>query len=241
MDDLSAENIRAGLRGTRYAQVEVHTSLGSTQTFLMEHGGPDGRVVVADLQSAGRGRAGRTWEAPPGVGVHMSVLERGTPSNAAPLRSLHAGVAVCRAIERLCGLAPRLKWPNDVQIAGRKVCGILGELAPSGEWLVLGIGVNVHQSPDELPPGAEATSLAVEGASVRRDDLIVGILRELETSGVSLDEYRMRCATVGARVRVELADGALEGTATSVRDDGALLVDGRAVLAGDVVHLRPRG
>jgi len=240
MDDLVAARVLAGLDGTRFRWVEVHASLPSTQTLLTTEGGRDGRVVVADHQTAGRGRAGRTWLDVPGAMVMFSVLLRDVPTAQAPLVSLASGVAVARAVEAATGAEPGLKWPNDVQLDGRKVCGILGELA--GSFVVVGIGVNVHQSEDDFPADLEATSLKIAtGSAPRRDDLLVAILRELDgLVGASgwLDEYRRRSVTLGQRVRVELSDGLLEGVPSEVRDDGALIVDGRPVVAGDVVHLR---
>lgn len=243
MVDLSAARILAAAASSRFRQVEVYASLVSTQAPLLAEGGRDGRVVVADHQTAGRGRLDRRWLAPPGSALLVSVLLREVPPAGAPLVSLRAGVAVCRAVERTTSLRPRLKWPNDVQVNGRKLCGILGEVAPGGGYVVLGWGVNVRQEPDDLPPGVEATSLALEGADVRRDDLLGATLRELDdvlsANDDWMDEYRRRCASVGMRVRVALPDGNFEGVAEDIRSDGALVVDGRSVLAGDVVHLRP--
>jgi BirA family biotin operon repressor/biotin-[acetyl-CoA-carboxylase] ligase len=172
----------------------------------------------------------------------FSSLLRGIAPDGAGLVSLQAGVAVARGIEAVAPVRSRLKWPNDVRLDGRKVCGILGELAPPGDYLVVGIGVNVGHEPGELPESLGATSVRIAaGGAPRRDDLCAAILRELDAivgSDDWLDDYRERCDTLGAEVRVELADGAVEGRATGVRDDGALLVDGRPVIAGDVVHVR---
>jgi BirA family biotin operon repressor/biotin-[acetyl-CoA-carboxylase] ligase len=236
LDDLRAPRILAGLTDTRFRHVEVHATVDSTQTMLVAEGGRDGRVVIAEHQSAGRGRAGRSWLDIPGAMLMFSALLRDVPPDRAALVGLAAGVAVARAI----GDEARRKWPNDVRIGGRKVCGILGELAPSGDYVVVGIGVNVAHREGELPPDLEATSLAIEGVDQRRDDLCVAILRELDglVGAAFLDEYRSRCETIGAAVRVELTDGSFEGTATDVRDDGALIVDERAVVAGDVIHVR---
>ncbi len=172
----------------------------------------------------------------PGAMLMFSALVRDVAAEEASLVGLAAGVAVARAI----GGVARLKWPNDVRIGGRKVCGMLGELAPSGDYVVIGIGVNVGHSEGDLPAELVATSLRIEGIDVRRDDVCVAILRELDAFIGSdfLDEYRSLCETIGATVRVELADGSFEGVAETVSDDGALIVDGNAVIAGDVVHLR---
>jgi BirA family biotin operon repressor/biotin-[acetyl-CoA-carboxylase] ligase len=236
--DLSASRILKGLVGTRFANVEVHSSIDSTQTTLVTQGGRDGRVVVADHQTAGRGRAGRSWLDVPGAMLMFSALVRDIPSDRAGLLSLQAGVAVARGL----GDDARLKWPNDVRLGGKKVCGILGELAPSGDFLVIGIGVNVGHTDGDLPAEVEATSVRIaRGEAPRRDELCVAILRELDAvlaEDAWLDEYRARCDTIGSRVRVELTDRTFEGVAEEVRDDGALVVDGNAVVAGDVVHLR---
>jgi BirA family biotin operon repressor/biotin-[acetyl-CoA-carboxylase] ligase len=236
VDDLSAPRILNGLASTRFRHVEVHASLPSTQTLLVSEGGRDGRVVVADHQSAGRGRQGRSWTDVPGAMLMFSALLRGVESERASLVGLAAGVAVARAI----GSDARLKWPNDVRIDGRKVCGMLGELAPTSDFIVIGIGVNVGHAEGELPEELGATSLRIEGGTRRRDDLCAAILRELDAVvGTDfLDEYRSLCETIGATVRVELADGSFEGVAEAVRDDGALIVGGKAVVAGDVVHVR---
>jgi BirA family biotin operon repressor/biotin-[acetyl-CoA-carboxylase] ligase len=238
MDDLSGPRMLNGLTGTRFRHIEVHGSIDSTQTLLVREGGRDGRVVVADHQTAGRGRAGRSWMDVPGAMLMFSALLRGVPVDRSALVGLAAGVAVARAI----GPEARLKWPNDVRIAGRKVCGMLGELAPSGDYVVIGIGVNVGHAEGELPTELDATSLRIAsgGRPPRRDDLCVSILRELDALvGTDfLDEYRVLCETIGTRVRVDLGDHTIEGTADGVRDDGALVVDGSAVVAGDVVHVR---
>lgn len=238
MDDLSAPRILKGLVGTRFQHVEVHSSIDSTQTLLVTQGGRDGRVVVADHQTAGRGRAGRSWLDVPGAMLMFSALVRDVTADRAALIGLAAGVAVARAI----GPQARLKWPNDVRIDGKKVCGILGELAPSADYVVLGIGVNVGHTEGDLPADLDATSLRIAtGEPPRRDDFCAAILRELELLLASdgwLDEYRSLCETIGSRVRVETSNGTREGTATDVRDDGALVVDGEPVVAGDVVHVR---
>jgi BirA family biotin operon repressor/biotin-[acetyl-CoA-carboxylase] ligase len=236
--DLRGPRLLNGLAGTRFRHVEVHDVVDSTQTMLVREGGRDGRVVVANHQSAGRGRAGRSWTDVPGSMLMFSALLRDIAPQRAALVGLASGVAVARAI----GDVARLKWPNDVRIDGRKVCGILGELAPSGDYVVVGIGVNVGHAAGDLPDELGATSLRIStGSPPRRDDLCAAILRELDALVASerlIHDYRELCETIGSRVRVELSDRTFEGTATDVRDDGALIVDGNAVVAGDVVHVR---
>lgn len=243
MQDLSGPRILKGLVGTRFRNVEVHSSIDSTQTLLVTEGGRDGRVVVADHQTAGRGRAGRSWLDVPGAMLMFSSLIRDIPAERAGLVSLQAGVAVARAIREVSGVEARLKWPNDVRIDERKVCGILGELAPSGDYVVIGIGVNVGHDDGDLSLTIDATSVRLAaGAAPRRDDLCVAILTELDglvAGDQWLDDYRSLCDTIGTQVRVDLSgDERLEGVATEVRPDGTLVVDGRTVVAGDVVHVR---
>ena len=126
MHDLSAPRILSGLVGTRFGHVEVHPRIDSTQTLLVWEGGRDGRVVAADHQTAGRGRAGRSWLDVPGSMLMFSALLRGVAPEQASRVALAGGVAVVRAIAAVAGVGARLKWPNDVRIDGRKVCGMLG-------------------------------------------------------------------------------------------------------------------
>ncbi len=210
--------------------------------MLVAEGGPDGRVIVADHQTAGRGRAGREWLDVPGAMLMFSCLFLGIAPERASRVALAGGVAVARAVESVAGVGAGLKWPNDVRIDRKKVCGMLGELAPSGSYVVLGIGINVGHAVGELPADLGATSIRIaSGSAPRRDDLCVAILGELDalvSSDDWMDEYRRRCETIGSEVRVDMADTKLEGIATDVRDDGALMVDGWAVVAGDVIHVR---
>jgi len=239
--DPSAARILKLLDGTRFRHIEFLPSVDSTQTMLVAEGGPGGRVIVADHQTAGRGRAGREWLDVPGAMLMFSCLMKGIPPERASRVSLAGGVAVARAIETVGGVPAGLKWPNDVRINRRKVCGMIGELAPSGDYVVLGIGVNVGHAEGELPDELGATSIRLSaGSAPRRDELCAAILRELDAlvSSDFMDEYRRRCETIGSEVRVEMRDAKVEGTATDVRDDGALMVDGWAVVAGDVVHVR---
>jgi BirA family biotin operon repressor/biotin-[acetyl-CoA-carboxylase] ligase len=154
---------------------------------------------------------------------------------------LLAGVAVARALRAQAQVDAVLKWPNDVLIDGRKVAGLLAEaVAPDG--LVVGIGLNVTTTREELPHDG-ATSLRIEeAATTDRDTLLRAALRELTSVLADVDAgrvaYREMCSTVGQPVRIELPTGSVEGTAERVDDDGRLVVDGKAYGAGDVVHLR---
>ena len=151
----------------------------STQRLL--DGAPEGAVAATDEQTDGRGRLGRTWHAPAGSSLLFSiVLEPDVPSDRLPELSLVAGAAVAEALAVQANVETTLKHPNDVLLGGRKVAGILAE-STEGR-VVLGVGVNVTQSRDELPPDADppATSLALEGAEVGRAELLAAILERLE-------------------------------------------------------------
>ena len=172
----SADAEFRGRLGRPYVWVE---RCASTQQLL--DGAPEGAVAVADEQTHGRGRLGRTWEAPPGKALLFSiVLEPRVPGERLPELSLVAGRALAQAIAAETGLRAEVKAPNDVLIGGRKVAGILGE-ATDGR-VVLGIGVNVAQDAGELPTRTQfaATSLALEGAETDRGRLLATILETLE-------------------------------------------------------------
>jgi BirA family biotin operon repressor/biotin-[acetyl-CoA-carboxylase] ligase len=150
-------------------------SCESTQ-LLVDTSLPEGAIVVADHQTAGRGRLGRTWEAPPGKALLVSILLRPPPERDVPELSLVAGIAVADTIERTVGLSVQLKWPNDVMLRRRKVAGCLAE-ARDGV-VVLGIGVNVNQTRDELPPNA-GSLLTATGRAWDREELLSELVADL--------------------------------------------------------------
>ncbi len=233
-------------------RVEVLVSTGSTNHVVAERaqvGEPAGLVVVAEQQTAGRGRLDRRWVSPPRAGLTLSVLLRpGLAPERLPWVPLWAAVAVARTLREQAGVDAVLKWPNDVLVGGRKVCGLLAEVPVAGA-VVLGIGLNVSTAREELPvpvgASPEATSLLLEGASTTdRDTLLRALLRGVsEVLGeASPDGYRALCSTIASRVRLELPGGvSVQGRAEAVDDAGRLVVDGRAYGAGDVVHLRGEG
>ncbi|MEU7132017.1 biotin--[acetyl-CoA-carboxylase] ligase [Streptomyces sp. NPDC046261] len=264
---LNAAALRRGLLrpGALWTSVDVVARTGSTNTDLAASGGAEGAVLVAEEQSAGRGRLDRTWSAPPRSGLFFSVLL--TPGPGVPAARwgwlpLLAGVATAAAVSRAAGVDTALKWPNDllVTVGGeeRKAGGILAER--TGDSVVVGIGLNVTLRADELPvPGAG--SLALAGATVLdRDPLLRAVLRSLEEwygewRGAGGDPalcrlqeaYATGCATLGRSVRAELPGGReLVGEAVAVDGDGRLVLataEGvqEPVGAGDIVHLRPAG
>jgi BirA family biotin operon repressor/biotin-[acetyl-CoA-carboxylase] ligase len=264
---LDVAALRAGVirPGGLWREIEVTDVTGSTNADLMARaprGGPEGLVLAAEEQSAGRGRLGRAWVAPPRAALTFSVLLRpaAVPRGRLGWLPLLAGVAVAAAVRAVAAVDAWLKWPNDVLVGPAKLAGILAEAA--GEAVVVGIGVNVSTGPAELPPpgpgGLAATSLAIErAASTDRTALLAEILAGLERryrawcqvfgdperSGLRA-EYTSLCDTLGRRVRVELPGGRLlDGLASDLDADGRLLVSvppdpDLPVAAGDIVHLR---
>jgi BirA family transcriptional regulator, biotin operon repressor / biotin---[acetyl-CoA-carboxylase] ligase len=249
----------ARLAGTRFTTVRIHDELPSTNTALVDEarrGAPEGLVLVADHQTAGRGRLGRTWSAEPGTALLVSVLLRPPlPVDELPLVLMAAGLAACDGVEAAAGFRPQLKWPNDLVVGDRKLAGLLSEAAGAGEpAVILGLGVNVGAAayPKEL--AADAVSCEeVASRPVDRAELLVGFLTALESRystvltgkhDATLTAYRTDSATLGRRVRVELTSGpALEGEATRLADDGQLVVTDDAgtehsINVGDVKHLR---
>lgn len=239
--------------------VEVVAATGSTNADVAARaraGAAEGLVVVAEHQQAGRGRLDRRWETPDRAALTFSVLLR--PPADAPSWTwlpLLAGVAVASAVTEL-DIAADLKWPNDVLVGERKLAGLLVERmeTPDGPAAVVGIGLNVSQTGDELPV-AEATSMSLEGSDVDRTFLLEVILLRLGEAyagwlgpgGVAAlrAAYTERCGTVrGQRVRVSMPGGSVvEGEGAGLSADGGLLVWSSAgvvtVNAGDVVHVRP--
>lgn len=258
---------RAVLRpGGLWNSLRVVAETGSTNSDLVAEaarGAAAGAVLVAEEQTAGRGRLERRWSAPARSGIFLSMLLRpdGVPKQRWGWLPLLVGVSAASAISQAAGVEVRLKWPNDLLVGvdgeERKLGGILAELA--GNAVVVGIGLNVSLREDELPvPGAG--SLVLAGAAVTdREILLRALLRTFdelyadwagaagdpEASGLRA-AYAAQCATLGRSVRVELPGGReLLGEAVAVDGDGRLVVrDGageeRAVGAGDVLHVRPQ-
>jgi BirA family biotin operon repressor/biotin-[acetyl-CoA-carboxylase] ligase len=209
---------------------------------LAANGAPHGTLVTADEQSAGRGRQGRSWTAPPRTAVLMSVLLRDLDARQA-LLPLAAALAVCEACDEEARVACQVKWPNDVWIEGRKVAGILVEGRPQDGWVALGIGLNVDIPEHDFPPELRATAtslLIADGARPLEDvlELLVDALRRWLDAPPEdvLAAWRQRDALKGERV----GWGEGEGVAAGIDDSGALLVDtdaGQVALDAGEVHL----
>jgi BirA family biotin operon repressor/biotin-[acetyl-CoA-carboxylase] ligase len=257
--------------GPKFTDIRHLDSVDSTNRYLLDlarSGAPEGVVVVADHQSAGRGRLGRRWEAPAGANLLTSVLLRpDLPADRRYLASAVVALAAADGATTAAGVTLDLKWPNDLLAGdGRKVAGVLAEAdldgvagaSPPRPAIVVGVGVNVNWPATDADLPAElvgtATSLCqLAGAPVDRSSLLSALLAALEPRVADLgtpdgrrrqvEELRARCVTVGARVRVDLPDGSFEGTATGLTDEGHLVVEDQAgirrtVVAGDVVHVR---
>ena len=210
---------------------------------LAERGAREGCVVVADGQSAGRGRQGRRWASPPGAGLYVSTVLR-PAEHALPLLTIAAGVGVADGIQTATGLVPDLKWPNDVFVSGHKVAGVLAEATSSvaGTCVVLGFGINVLLAAYPPEVAARATSLERElGRAVDRGLLLAeclcGLARRYQdlVSGrrdTVVEAWRGRAASMrGRRVQWSEASGAREGIADSIDDTGTLVVRTNAGLA----------
>ncbi|MDW8324974.1 MAG: biotin--[acetyl-CoA-carboxylase] ligase [Anaerolineales bacterium] len=259
---LHAQELLHQLNGCRFGHpLYVYQQIGSTSDrakLLAENGAPEGLLIVAEEQTAGRGRGGRAWLTPPDSALAFSLVLRPalTAEQAARLVML-AGVAVCEAVEQVAEVQPRLKWPNDVLLNGRKFAGLLAESALRGEaleYVVLGIGLNVSWAPAPEQVDFPATCLQAEaGREVDRAGLLRAILLRLEARyGQLSDEaafptlfadWRARLVMLGEPAELRLETETLAGVAEDVAADGALLFrlpsgEVRRVLAGNL-HLRP--
>jgi BirA family transcriptional regulator, biotin operon repressor / biotin---[acetyl-CoA-carboxylase] ligase len=256
MPDLPANPHRDGEASWQW-QIRHFDSIDSTNEYVLEAaraGAAAGLVAVADHQTAGRGRLGRSWEAAAGSSLLVSALLRpDLPVERLFLLTLAAGLALADAVGAVAGVSTGLKWPNDLVVDDKKLAGLLAEAdlsAGAARAVVIGAGCNL--TANSFPPELAARATAVEleaGRAVDRDALLTAFLGALAERLDDLDavlvDARTRSATLGRRVCIELpGDEVLDGEATALADDGSLVVrddDGRehAVAVGDVVHLRP--
>lgn len=260
-DILDPDLISSGLKTRRIGrELYCHRSISSTNEYARSIAArcKDGAVVLAETQTAGRGRLSRPWNSPQG-GIWMSlILKPEIPMDQAYRINMAVSVALARALYEIFGLEADIKWPNDLLIDGRKLCGILMEISAEVDrldYVVVGIGINVNTDTSDFPEEWNATSLSKElGRSVSRTGLIQRILKEIEDAYESLgsmeiyEEWRDRSATLGRHVRITTASastsasGDLEGTAVALSEDGALCLETdkgiKRILAGDCIHLR---
>ncbi len=239
------------LRGERLAdpsrvvgcEVVCLDSVDSTNDELKRRaiqGAPTGVAVTAEVQTGGKGRRGRSFQSLAGKGLYLSVLLRPqVPLEQVSQLTAWTAIAVCRAVEGLCSAKPSIKWPNDVLVDGKKLCGILTELGVEAEtgalsYVVVGMGTNLSQTAADFGPelADKAVSLAMLGAEVRRADLARALLGELDAMNAAfpdgregyLAEYRRRCVTLGREIKLVRPQGETVATALDVDDDFSLLV-----------------
>jgi BirA family biotin operon repressor/biotin-[acetyl-CoA-carboxylase] ligase len=260
-DILRQNDIKPGLK-TKVIGKEIHlfSEISSTNTLAMEmasRGAPQGAVVIAETQTGGKGRLGRKWISPKGNLYFSVILRPDIPLHKAPLSTLMGAVAVATAIRKVCQVHAAIKWPNDILISGKKVCGLLTEMSAEQDrikHIVLGIGVDVNLEPDVLPSDIRAvtTSLALETRQkINRTALLQEILRELDhwyhvflhDPANVLKEWERLNMTIGSRIAVSGGGEVLEGLAQGLDAEGRLIVkldDGtaRTVAAGDVTIIK---
>jgi BirA family biotin operon repressor/biotin-[acetyl-CoA-carboxylase] ligase len=256
--DPGSLNEKLAVPGALWTDIRVVATTGSTNADVMalaRAGAPEGLVIIAETQTAGRGRQGRSWHSEPGAALMFSLLVRpeAVAQTAIGWLPLLAGIATATAVRTVTGVRACLKWPNDVLVEDGKLAGILAEL--SGGAVVVGIGLNMLGRPESLPVPT-ATSLESQGAKAAdRAELLAEILRQFEhwyrrwaqsddadASGLR-PRYLRLCRTIGKQVNVALPNGrTLSGVATGVDLAGHLLVESGTgpvpVSAGDVIHVR---
>lgn len=263
-DILSREEIGYGLNtkkiGKDILYFDVIDSTNNYAKKIASDGCEEGTVVVADRQTSGRGRLGREWNSLEKAGIWMSVILRPTiaPEDVQVI-TLAASVAVVSAIKEVTGIQAGIKWPNDIVLGGKKVCGILTEMNSEMErvnFIVLGIGINVNQLTDHFPPELRDIAISLKAfaceenieAVFRRSDIIKSILSHLERVyyKINMDctvdiinEWRKYSVTIGKEIKVIIKDRQYIGIAENITDDGKLVVncmDGvkREVLSGEI-------
>jgi BirA family biotin operon repressor/biotin-[acetyl-CoA-carboxylase] ligase len=256
-DLLDPERIASGLQ-TRFLGRELRCfqEVESTNDVArsLAESCPDGTVVLAEVQTKGRGRLARSWASPPG-GIWMSVvLKPALPLSQAYRVNMAVSLAVTRALSRQYQLEGKIKWPNDILVRGRKISGILMEVRAELdrlEYVIAGVGLNVNIDPNRFPREWNVTSVSEElGGEVSRTELVQEILCGMEEAYLHLrseeilEEWRAASATKGRYVRVRSPDGVLEGKAESLGEDGSLYLRTekglQRILAGDCLHLRGR-
>lgn len=262
-DRMVGLDIEVGL-GTRVIGKSVISfdSVPSTidvASSLANEGAPEGTVVVAECQKGGRGRLGRRWTSPAKCGIWTSIILRPpVPPREAPKLTLLTAVSIAKVLNERCEISAKIKWPNDVLVSGRKVCGALTELVAEQDavrYAIISFGLNVNQTRSKFPAelASTATSMRIEAGHVfDRAEVFRYILRELDDcyldfrkrgGGRILGEWRELTCTLGRRVKVQLRDGSIEGIARELDDDGSLIIeldDGtlRQIAYGDVTILR---
>lgn len=258
-DRLFPSEINEGLKtkciGKKIYYYDAVSSTMDIATELGMKGAPEGTLVLAETQTKGRGRLGRSWSSPKYKGIYLSlILKPKISPNQAPVLTLLAAVSVCEAIKEIADLEAKIKWPNDILIHNKKLGGILTELnAETDEirFVIIGIGLNVNNEKKSLIP--QATSLKEQRKeNIDRIELLKGILEKLEENYLCfcekshraiIEKWRSFSLTLGKRIKIISHDIHLEGVALDIDIDGGLLLRKDSgliekVMAGDVVHCR---
>ncbi|NLY42752.1 MAG: biotin--[acetyl-CoA-carboxylase] ligase [Clostridiaceae bacterium] len=254
------EEIRMRLSSQFFGKnILYYDTVASTNTIAKKEaaeGCEEGTIVIAEGQTSGRGRLGRKWVSPPRSGIWMSIILRpDILPEQAPFMTMLASLATVHAIENVAGVHAGIKWPNDIVLESKKVCGILTEMSAEighVNYIVVGIGINVNINKSDFSEEIKgmATSLSsVTGRDIDRNELIVKLLenfeqaymkmRDKDARKMMINEYKGYCVTLGRRVKVNLKEEVIEGTAVDVADDGQLVVrtdDGikHRILSGEV-------
>ena len=257
-DTIAEEEVASRLQTERMGrQIRYFSRIDSTNQYakrIAEEGAPDGTLIIADEQTAGKGRSGRTWVTPPAEAIAFTLLLRPKLSpDRISMVTLVMGLAVTNAVNSLYGVSAGIKWPNDVVIKGRKLCGILTEMSAEVRqvnYIVIGVGINANLTsfPEEIRE--IATSLRLElGCDINRAELIACVMTEFERLyaefeaqgdlGAVMQEYNELCLNAGSKVRVLDPNGEYTGTSRGINSMGELLVeteDGKMqeVYAGEV-------
>jgi BirA family biotin operon repressor/biotin-[acetyl-CoA-carboxylase] ligase len=243
--------------------INYHEALPSTNKearVLAENEAANGTIIVAETQSSGRGRRGRSWESPPG-GLWMTIVLRPSISpEKAPMLTLLTGMVVAQTIQDISGLEIKLKWPNDVRIGGKKVCGILTELSAEQDivnYILVGLGINVNVTIDKFPKElrSQVTSISHElKHTIDRVEFAKQLLENFEKEyldfakdpetaiPIIIEHWRQLSDTIGRTVKVETITGSNVGLAKNIAPDGALIVESETgelirIIAGDCVYL----
>ena len=257
---LRIQQIQEGLATQRLGKkIHYFLNIDSTNSHareLADRGAQEGEVVIAEKQTAGRGRLGREWISPAYANLYCSVILRPKlPPVHAPQVTLMAAVALADAVASFLPVAPAIKWPNDILVRGKKLAGILTESSCDSEHLefvILGIGVNLNYSEERMPEAIRqrATSLLIAGGKrVQREAFVRRLIQDLDRCYGILEEsgftalaqrWESRFGLRGRRVQVETLDGVILGSARGIDQDGALIVEGKdgalqRVVAGDVI------
>jgi BirA family transcriptional regulator, biotin operon repressor / biotin---[acetyl-CoA-carboxylase] ligase len=255
-DTLNPSEIRLGMKsrlvGRRILSLPEAVSTNASAFRLAEEGAEEGTTLIADFQSGGKGRLGRVWASPQGVNLYCSIILRPPIKPvAAPQLTFLSVVAVARTIERLTDLKPRIKWPNDILVEGRKVAGLLNEMSAETDkvnFVVLGIGVNINMQAEQFPADLRhpATSLFIEtGKTVNRTAFTRVLLEELDDLYLEFikegyapvrKEWLEKSRLEGAVVTVTDNGSSRSGRVRGIDEYGALILEtGEQILSGDVV------